>query len=121
EGVMSRSAFHQAFPPGRVSGIDSVENKGNSFLQFWKLGYAKRNPRVTNFIFRANEALAHGGRRSEKRRRNSRGVDAKDSLQHQRRARGRINGRMRTNEKKFQSFVGKVFLRLRDDLRFLGD
>jgi hypothetical protein len=28
---------------------------------------------------------------------------------------------MRANEKKFQSFVGKMFMRFRDGLRFLRD
>src|SRR5262245_21729168 len=104
--MMRGSSFHQAFPASRVPSIDGVENKGNSLIELWGLRYAKRNSSVTNFIFRADEPLAHRRRRNEKRRCSSRGVNAKHSLQHQGSAGSRINRRMRTNKKKFQSLIG---------------
>jgi hypothetical protein len=42
-------------------------------------------------------------------------------LQHQWRARGGINRRMRADEKKLQPFVGEMVVPCRDSLRFLGD
>src|SRR5580704_16585634 len=105
---MSRSCFDQAFPARRVGGIDGVENKRNSFFPLGRLWHTKRNRGVTDFVFRANEALAYSCGRKEKRRCNSRGINTKNCLQHQRSTRGCINRRMRADEKKFQSFVGEM-------------
>src|SRR5437762_14042693 len=63
---MRGSCFHEAFPTRRVSGIDGIENKRNSFFQLWRLRHTKRNRGVTNFIFRADELLAHSCTRDEK-------------------------------------------------------
>jgi hypothetical protein len=42
-------------------------------------------------------------------------------LPHQRRARGGINRRVCADKKKFQPVVGKVFVRVGEGLRFLGN
>src|SRR5881394_4095780 len=60
-------------------------------------------------------------RRDEKRRCNSCGINPKNRLQHQRCLRGGINRRVRTDEKKFQSFVGEIFLCCCDARCFLRD
>src|SRR5215468_7342608 len=110
--MLRGSRLHQAFPASRVGGIDGVENKGNSFLPLWRFGHSKKNSGVTDLIFRPNEPLAHCCRRNQKGRSDTRGVDGKNSLQHQRSSSSRINCGMRADEKKFQPFVGKMFVRL---------
>jgi hypothetical protein len=76
---------------------------------------------ASRIFFGADQPLTHGRRRNQKCGSDARSANAEHRLQHQRRARGGINSRMRAHEKKFQPFVGEMVVRCRDDLRFLGD
>ncbi len=90
-----------------ISSIDRLQHGIQTRRQLLRLGKFEPNAGVADFRLRAGEPLAHRRGPREERGGDARRVEAQHGLQHERRARGGGDRRMRADEHEFQPFVGK--------------
>jgi hypothetical protein len=117
--------IHPAFG---ISGVNRLQHAIQLCRPLSRRWNIERNARLGDALFRAHQPLTHRRRRYEKRSRDPLGAQAEHRLQHQRRARGGIDVRMRTREHEAEAAVGRAalghrrlhFLDAADNLRFTG-
>jgi hypothetical protein len=88
-------------------GIDSVEHRFHPLDQRFGTRQRKAHARCRQFRLGAYQPLGHRGGRGEESRRHPLGGETEYRLQHQRRARGRVDCRMGAGQHQPQSGIGK--------------
>jgi hypothetical protein len=94
-------------PAAAEGGVDRFQDRVDALTELTHAGDLERDPGVTDLRLCPDEPLAHRPRRHEERRRDTTGVESEHGLQHQRRARRRLDSRMRADEEQLQTLVGE--------------
>ena len=100
-------------PTFREARIDRLQYGVQSMRQLFALGDRERNAGLLDLLFRARQALAHGGGRDEERGGDRLAIQAEHDLQHQRRANSDIDCGMSAREQQCEALVGDLHVSLR--------